>query len=467
MAGNTGVQLLGKGFLLLVSIATFSLLTRYLGPELYGRYSLILAVFGMTAVLAELGVGTIAIRELAAKRESAERILPAVLVLRVGLGALALAASALIGWSLGYDRRLVELIVLYCLIFLVRGIGPGGFGLLSAAALQARKNVLGDAAEAFFFCALVGLGVANRFGIGWFVAAAVAAAVANSAVIFLLTRGDAPRLWRVDWRYVAGLLREAVPLAAAGLFSVIYFRIDALMLSRLSGESAVGIYSGAYKFVESAALLSTVFLSTLFPVMSYLFAHDRAELAAQYRRALEWTASFACSLALALYAFADLLVPLLSGQAFAETIVVLRICSGAILLMFLNNVSAHLLFAARQQRYLLWVNIVAALAKVAASFVVIPRYGAAGAAATTVATEMLIAACLSAAVFRLHELPSPLAAMAKLAPWGAIALVLLAFGHLDLWQRLLVLTGWMGVLLLLGRPKPSQLAVLLQKGRGG
>ena len=74
IAGNTAVQILGKAAALVISMATFSLMTRYLGPTAYGRYNIVINLVGMAAIIAELGLGTIAIRELAAKRVGPERI---------------------------------------------------------------------------------------------------------------------------------------------------------------------------------------------------------------------------------------------------------------------------------------------------------------------------------------------------------------------------------------------------------
>src|SRR5690348_3060078 len=104
IAGNVGIQILGKGATLAASMAAFSLLTRYLGPELYGRYNIILTIFGMTGIVADLGVGTIAIREIASGRKEVEKVFPCVLAIRLGLGLAAVALSAAIGWAFGCDR---------------------------------------------------------------------------------------------------------------------------------------------------------------------------------------------------------------------------------------------------------------------------------------------------------------------------------------------------------------------------
>jgi O-antigen/teichoic acid export membrane protein len=466
MAGNAGVQLVAKAILLLVSMAGFSFLTRYLGPTQYGRYSLILNVFGIVGIIAELGLGTIGIRELAARRDKVETILPALLVARIILAILAVMAAGVLARALGYDRSLTALILLYAAIFLLRAIGAGTFGLISAAALSAWKNVAGDAVESVALLAFIAVGVVTARSLGWFVSGAVVSAAGGTLVIIVLAWRDGPRHWNIDWRYCLRLLQEAAPLAIAGLFSVIYFRLDALMLSKMSDADAVGIYGAAYKYVESASVINAIFLSSIFPVLSYCFEHDKPRFVAYYRHALEWTSAFACSLALFLYIFADPLILLLSGTAYAESAAVLRIFCGAIMGFFINNIGVHLLFAARLQKHVVSINMIAAGAKIAANLFLIPRYGPEGAAAATVLAELMIGLSVFITVRRLQGLPSPLVPLAKLGTVALAIILFLALLQPNLLQRALLLTGWVGFLLLLGIPQPRQVLKLLQGARG-
>lgn len=463
-AGNAVVQILGKGTGMLVSMAGFSLLTRHLGLELFGRYSVVQTVIGMAAIIAELGLGTIAIRELASRRGPVDRVIPAVLVVRIGLGTLALGLATILAWMMGYDSALVELVAVNALVFIVRGVGAGTYGLLSAAELKARKNAAADVVESLVFFAIVAAGVALHRGIAWFVCGTVVGAFCNSAAIILLNRRQGPRVWAVDWRYCGALLWESIPLALASLFAVIYFRMDALMLSRLSGSAAVGLYSAAYKFVESSSLLGTVLMSSVFPVLAYFFEHDKIKFAEFYRKSLELVAVVAFAIALAIYLFSDSLVRLLSGPAFLAAAPVLRICCCAILLMFVNNIGVNLLFAARRQVHLVWINLVTAAVKFGFNLVAIPLWGPEGAAMATVITEAMIAVSVYALVTRTLGLRSPIFPIAKLGLLGAAFVVICEFANPAIWERVILLMSGGLVLLAIGMPRPRDVAMLLQRG---
>src|SRR5258708_23216788 len=123
-------------------------------------------------------------------------------------------------------------------------------------------------------------------------------------------------MWGLDWRYCLRLLLQALPLAIAYLFGVVYFRLDALMLSKMIDDSAAGIYGAAYKFIESSSMISGILLSSLFPVFSFFFEHDRAKFAQYYNHAIDIVLSLACLIAVFVYINADILVLSLNGQAF-------------------------------------------------------------------------------------------------------------------------------------------------------
>jgi O-antigen/teichoic acid export membrane protein len=421
----------------------------------------------MAAIIAELGLGTIAIRELAAKRVGPERILPAVIVIRIGMGLIAILVATVAANALNYDRELIGLTASFALTFIIRGVGAGTFGLLPMATLTTYRSMIADTLDALSYLGIVAIGVATNRSLDWFILGGLASALINSLTIFALTRHLSALDWRIDARYCLTLLRDAIPLAIAGIFGVLYFRIDAVMLSKLGDSAAVGIYSTAYKFVDSAGLIGTTFTSSFFPVFSYYFDRDKTTLVYYYRKAIEILAVAGLSLGLTIFVLADSLILLLNGSAYADSIGVLRICSAAIAVMFVNNVGVHLLFAARQQRQLVWINLLGVAAKIGVNFVAIPVYGPSGAAAATVLTELVIGVAIFATAAKHQRLPSALAPIGKLVLVALAAIAILEITQPLLWQRVAMLLAWAAFLIMVGMPRPRDVAdLLLNRGRG-
>ena len=62
-------------------------------------------------------------------------------------------------------------------------------------------------------------------------------------------------------------LSEGFPLLLAALAVMIYMRSDIILLGKLSGYGAAGIYSAASQISEACALLPLAFAPALFPML--------------------------------------------------------------------------------------------------------------------------------------------------------------------------------------------------------
>ena len=74
VAANTAVQIAGKGVTLAIGLASIAIVTRYLGPDDYGRYTLALTYIQLFGVLADVGLFTIVVREISRRPERTERL---------------------------------------------------------------------------------------------------------------------------------------------------------------------------------------------------------------------------------------------------------------------------------------------------------------------------------------------------------------------------------------------------------
>ena len=95
VASNTAVQLVGKGAVLAIGLVSIALLTRYLGPDDYGKYTLALMYMQLFGVLADVGLFTTVVREISKAPERTEELVGNALALRLllAIGVIALAAG--------------------------------------------------------------------------------------------------------------------------------------------------------------------------------------------------------------------------------------------------------------------------------------------------------------------------------------------------------------------------------------
>ena len=64
VAHNTAVQVAGKVVVLALGAVSIAIITRYLGPDDYGRYTLALMYMQLFGVLADVGLYTTVVRDI-------------------------------------------------------------------------------------------------------------------------------------------------------------------------------------------------------------------------------------------------------------------------------------------------------------------------------------------------------------------------------------------------------------------
>jgi O-antigen/teichoic acid export membrane protein len=391
VASNTAVQLAGKGAVLAVGLVSIAVLTRYLGPDDYGKYTLALMYMQLFGVLADVGIFTTVVREISKQPERTEELVGNALALRLllAIGVIVLASG--VSLLLPYEHQ-VRVAILMAGAPLLIGMVNTTFVAVLQSRLRMGRAVVGDVVGRVVSLGLVLLIVGLDLGFYPILAAAAGGAAATLLVTWRLTRPLVrvrPQRDREVWRR---LLVTAVPLGLALAINAVYFRADTLIISLYEPYSEVGLYTLAYRVLELALVVGTVFLSTTFPIVSEAVARDEART----RRAIQASCEVCVVLGAPLVAgglvLAPQIVDLAGGEEFHGSAEPLRILLAAGALAWVNGVFGYALIARERQASALWLNVTALAFNVGLNFLLIPRYGIVAAAIVTVASELVILA---------------------------------------------------------------------------
>ena len=389
VASNTAVQLAGKGAVLAIGLVSIAVLTRYLGPEDYGKYTLALMYMQLFGVLADVGIFTTVVREISKQPERTEELVGNALALRLllSIGVIVLAVG--VSLLLPYERQ-VRVAILIAGAPLLIGMVNTTFVAVLQSRLRMGRAVVGDVVGRIVSLGLVLLFVGLDLGFYPILAAAAGGTAATLAVTWRLTRPLVrvrPQRDRAIWRR---LLVTAVPLGLALAINAVYFRADTLIISLYEPYSEVGLYTLAYRVLELALVVGTVFLNSTFPIVSEAVAHDEPRA----RRAIQASCEVCVVLGAPLVAgglvLAPQIVDLAGGDDFHGSAEPLRILLAAGALAWVNGVFGYALIARERQASALWLNVTALAFNVGLNFLLIPRYGIVAAAIVTVASELVI-----------------------------------------------------------------------------
>jgi O-antigen/teichoic acid export membrane protein len=183
----------------------------------------------------------------------------------------------------------------------------------------------------------------------------------------------------------------ALPFAASGLLSYVFFRVDTLLLRAFGiADAAIGAYSAAYRVMEAPRLAFGSIAAGVLPAATSL-AHPNQRVA--FRKLGTTTTAIVLWVVLpAVLAFAlspGTVIRLIFGHGFDGAVPLLLILAPMPILMALDAVLGSLLSALGAQKRVTVVFGLCAIANVALNIALIPRSGAMGAAIATLLTEVL------------------------------------------------------------------------------
>jgi O-antigen/teichoic acid export membrane protein len=304
-----------------VAFAVGILLIRYLGPEQFGLYSLLLAVVSLFSILSSVGTNQLLLRDFARASESGRQLLVSSALLRA-LGAVCGLALAMVAISIIRPGDSMALLAVV--------LAASGFFVLALdtveLAFQAhtRAGVIVRAkAMAFLLVSALKLVLMAQEAplIAFFVVIAIEAALTTLSLLFVLRFYGCELLagrWRLDLRLWGGLLRQGAPMLVAGGALMLQARADQVMLGVMLGEAAVGQYSAALRIVETLAFLPFALQITLAPAIARARAQDPREYERRILQAYRVMLTVFLLVAIPTMLSAPFLVELLLGSEYAE-----------------------------------------------------------------------------------------------------------------------------------------------------
>ncbi len=176
----------------------------------------------------------------------------------------------------------------------------------------------------------------------------------------------------------------------ASIVITLYSNFDISMLGFISTEEQVGYYNAALKIKGIVVSASTAVTSVIVPRMSYYIKKNEKILSKQLvMRSFSVSMLLAIPLATYIILFAENCIMFLCGREFLPVVNILRILMCCILPLVLTNLFGNqiLIPLGEEKRYSqsvfvgMWINLIL-------NIVLIPRWGAVGAAIGTLITEI-------------------------------------------------------------------------------
>lgn len=386
-AGLLFSAVVAKVLFLLATVRCF----KALSVEANGNLQLAYIVGTTVMILSEVGLRGYLIRELSRRRadvEEARRFFSSVFWCRIAAGVIALGLGTAAMSLTGYSNAVVWLTV----AFLAYGFFDSLNTLLKAAIRTYERMEF----EAVFtlvgrgtvLALIVFFGQSDSLTLAEIGLAHIAGGVVETLFLLGAIRAFLPLRfgWRGAIADVVSVLRRSLPFAVLALVGLVYLRTGTIVLSRMAGEEAVSFYNTASKIPEALNFLPLAFVNALIPYLSR--CHGDTALLRRYGTILVRYLGFAGVAVGCVFILETRWVVLLISKAdYLPAIPVFRVFGAYVFLSAMQYVLANLLICMNAERRVVQRFAFCLVLNVVLNLLLVPRWGALGAALALVAGE--------------------------------------------------------------------------------
>lgn len=375
----------GEAIARLIAFAATVYLARTLGPGGYGIIGLATAVLLYFTYLADCGIETLGVREIAADPGRVTTLAPAVMSLRLTVAAL-LAVLLAAGGLLVLPQPDGAILAVYGLTLLGVAANTRWIHLgLEDAPRVALARIAGESTMVVLVILMVrSAGDLARVPLAQFTGDMLAMLLLG---LWLRRRGVVlPLRW--DRPAAGPVLKKAFPLVLHALLGLMIYNSDLIFLRAFWTPADVGQYVAAYTLISFLLNLGIAYSQSLLPTLTRL-APEPARQQALYQTSMAQVFAAAFPVAVGGYLLAPGIILFVFGPGYQSSPNALAILIWTIPVAFYRNVPQMALIAAGRQDRVLRTTFVAAMLNLALNVLLIPQHGMAGAAVATLGTEII------------------------------------------------------------------------------
>ncbi|WP_404408595.1 flippase [Pseudidiomarina marina] len=382
---NTSWMFSDKVLSLALNFVVSIIIARYLGAEDYGTLAYVLSLTTIFTVAGHMGLSGLVVREIVNSKSEHDVILGTSYAIKMAgmlLGFIGLLAYAVL-------TELNNVTVFWMLIFaslpmLIQPITVLDFWFQSQvqARFTAISNTSGLVAASLFKLLLVFSGASVLF---FALGNLIQSFVVMTLLIFFYKRSSSLSIseWRFDKNKAISLVKQSWLIFAGAIFAVIYMKIDQVMLKFFEGSTSVGIYAVAAQISEAWYFIPTIIAASIFPKLIQLRESTPNEF---YRRLQQlFDILFIIGLVIAVITtfVAPFVINFLYGIEYLESANILVVHIWAGIFVALRAAFSKWILIENALVFSLVTQGAGALLNVVLNWILIPHFGAMGAAVST------------------------------------------------------------------------------------
>ncbi|OOE62356.1 flippase [Salinivibrio kushneri] len=371
------------GLVLLSNLVTNIFLARLLLPEKYGVLSFCLSFSLLFLPLFQMGLNSIVTKEVVETDKQRFVVTNAIAIRLLGSILATLLAICILFFK-SYERETETIIIVLLIGQIFLSFSVVEFWFQATFKTKVYSSIR---SAVIFSFSIVKIGLAY-YGIELVYIMAIFALESGTFSIltymFFRKYTHGKETIAIDINYCFSLLKKSKWLIFSAFASMVYLKIDQIMIGSMLGNKEVAQYAVASKISEVWYFLPTIFVNAIFPKIIDIKKTSESK----YRKTIDLTNSLLFYSALVIAGIVCLfsydIINLLFGESYIQSTTVLQIHIWACVFIFMRALASKILIVEEIYHISLLSHGVGAIVNVCLNFYLIPLLGIEGAAYTTV-----------------------------------------------------------------------------------
>lgn len=368
-----------------VSFVVSIFVARHLGPGDFGILSYAISLASLFAIATHLGLQGLAVRELVKYPDLQDKIMGTISGLKFLIAIIATIGFLIFIWFTGETSEMEFWVLLIVSgTVLLKPFEIFDFWFQAKVKAKYSSKVRGGATIiiAVLKILLVFLGAkVLAFAYAYLLHSLLIAIF--FIVVFVRQTNQPFKKWKFKFSMAKELLGQGWMIMLGTIFSMVYLKIDQVMIRWMINVEEVGIYSVSVKLSEAWYFIPSVIVASLFPKLIELHEENKEDFNKILQKLLDLLFIIAFVLAIVITFLSDALITSLYGLEYQRAAVILSIHIWAGIFIFMRAAFSKWILIEDAITFSMITHGFGAFVNIILNIFLVPEYGGIGAAIAT------------------------------------------------------------------------------------
>lgn len=386
---NSSVLFISSLFQRLMGLIVIVILARYLGAEVFGRYSFIIVFALMVDTIMCYGIDVLMIREIARNQSNGNNIFKNTLSFKIILIPVSIAVTFGALQFINLTEQMKYLILLLVFFQIFYGLNKTFCSFFSAyeqLEYVALIDIIFSALKTLLILTAVLLDLKLKY-IVFGISSSYFAVFFVAIIIYHYKFYSIS--FEMDWKWLKENFNNSIWFILFVIISGYYWKIDQLIITKILHYEKTGIYSAAFMFIDLSIAISLPYFTSVYPLISRTYLQNTNNYKLLLDKSYKYLIMISFPLPFMGLFIMDEVIQLVFGPFFSEAAYIGKIFLFAIPFILIQSFMLRTVFSARKEKSIFLVTALIIIVKVLLNYLLLETFGIMAAAFIMILVEIL------------------------------------------------------------------------------